>query len=69
MRPIPMMKENIPVTVDEDEVRVTWDKIDDIFTDHCVGLIDECYEALPAAHRESYGRHVGPSHAAGSARY
>lgn len=44
--PIPMMKENIPVTADEDEVRVTRDKIDDIF-DYCVGLIDECYEALP----------------------
>ena len=44
--PIPMMKDNIPVTADEDEVRVTRDKIDDIF-DYCVGLIDECYEALP----------------------
>ena len=44
--PIPIMKDNIPITADESEVMVTRDGIDEI-VDYCVALIDECYEDLP----------------------
>lgn len=44
--PIPIIKENIPVSAGEDEVRVVRDKIDDIVT-YIVSLIDESVEYLP----------------------
>ena len=42
----PIIKENIPVSAGEDEVRVVRDKIDDIVT-YIVSLIDESVEYLP----------------------
>lgn len=48
--PIPIIKENIPVSAGEDEVRVVRDKIDDIVT-YIVSLIDESVEYLPRIFR------------------
>ena len=44
--PIPIIKENIPVSAKEDEVRVSRDKIDDIVT-YITSLIDEAAADLP----------------------
>ena len=44
--PIPIVKENIPVSADENEVRVVRDKIDDIVA-YTVSLIDESVDYLP----------------------
>lgn len=44
--PIPIIRENILVSADEDAVRVSRDKIDDIVT-YIVSLVDESVEYLP----------------------
>lgn len=44
--PIPIIKENIPVSAGEDEVRVVRDKIDDVVA-YIVSLIDEAVDYLP----------------------
>lgn len=44
--PIPIVKENIPISADEDGVRVFRDKIDDI-VDYIVSIIDESVDYLP----------------------
>lgn len=44
--PIPVIRTNIPVSADEDEVRVVREPIDDV-VDYCVKLIDDAVEYLP----------------------
>lgn len=44
--PIPIVKENIPISANEDQVRVVRDKIDDVVA-YTISLIDESVEFLP----------------------
>ncbi|WP_245893628.1 RagB/SusD family nutrient uptake outer membrane protein [Sphingobacterium gobiense] len=45
--PIPLMRENIPVSATVDEVQIPRDPVDECF-DYIIGLIDEGMESLPA---------------------
>lgn len=46
--PIPIMKENIPINASEEEVRVSRQRVDEVF-DYIIQLIDEAAEHLPDA--------------------